>query len=243
VATQIEHRLAGKALDPQVLVLDLASPANSVSVSGAVVQGRRVALEPGGQRLLQVIAAAGGARAPARDVFVSLSRNGVNATIPMTTLVADPAEDIYARPGDDVTIVRIPKTFSVFGATGENKAITFDADRLSLAQAVAKAGGLLDERADPRGVFLLRYEPDRIVRALGEKVATGERDGFSPIVYRLDLHDARAYLLAREFSVHDKDIIYVSNAKVVALYKFFTLLSTLTGPVESGFLDCYYTHC
>ena len=35
----------------------------------------------------------------------------------------------------------------------------FEAERLTLAQALSKAGGLLDSRSDPRGVFVFRYEP------------------------------------------------------------------------------------
>ena len=74
----IERRLAPRALDPQALVVVKRSAANSVSVAGEVVGGKRVALSPGGDRLLQVIAAAGGATAPVHDTFVRLSRGGVD---------------------------------------------------------------------------------------------------------------------------------------------------------------------
>ena len=137
VQKTIQNLLAPKALDPQVLVVDKRSFANSVSVEGEVVGGKRVPLSPGGDRLLQVIAAAGGAHAPVRDVFVRLSRGGVTATVPLATLVSDPSQDIFARPGDVLTLVRRPQTFSVFGATGRNAAITFNSDRLSLSVAGA----------------------------------------------------------------------------------------------------------
>src|SRR3984893_8300139 len=73
----------------------------------------------GGDRLLQVIAAAGGSDSPVHDVFVRLSRNGVTASVPMATLVADPEQNIFAEPGDVVTLMRQPKTFSAFGAAGK----------------------------------------------------------------------------------------------------------------------------
>src|SRR5436853_7058891 len=107
----IEERLGRKALDPQALVVIKQSAANSVSVAGEVIGGRRVPLSGGGDRLLQVIAAAGGARAPVHDTFVRLSRAGVTATVPLATLVADPAQDIYAEPGDVLTLVRRPQTY------------------------------------------------------------------------------------------------------------------------------------
>jgi polysaccharide biosynthesis/export protein len=243
VQKTIEALLAGKALDPQVLVVDKRSFANSVAVAGEVVGGERVPLSPGGERLLQVIAAAGGAQAPVHDVFVRLSRGGVTATVPLATLVSDPKEDIFARPGDVLTLVRRPQTFSVFGAAGKNAAITFNSDRLNLAEALAKAGGLLDQRADPRAVFLFRWEPIGLVRALRQPVASGAHDGLSPVVYRLDLAEAKSYLLARRFPVHDKDVIFVADARTHPIYNFFSVLSLLTGPIQTGIVTCYYAHC
>ena len=239
----IEKRLGPKALDPQALVIVKRSAANSVSVAGEVIGGARVPLSPGGDRLLQVIAAAGGAKAPVHDTFVQLSRDGVTAIVPLATLVADPGQDIFAEPGDVLTLVRHPQTFSVFGATGKNAAITFTSDRLSLSEALAKAGGLLDERADPRAVFLLRYEPVSLVQALGQPIAAGAHDGLSPIVYRLDLQEARSYLLARRFPMHDKDIIFVADAEIMPIYHVFQALQQLIGPVTSSLVVCTYTKC
>ena len=236
----IEERLAQKALDPQALVVVKRSAANSVSVAGEVIGGARVPLSPGGDRLLQVIAAAGGAKAPVHDTFVQLSRGGVTASVPLATLVADPGQDIFAEPGDVLTLVKRPQTYSVFGATGKNRAITFTSDQLSLTEALAKASGLLDDRADPRAVFLFRYEPVSLVRALGQPIATDAHDGLSPIVYRLDLMAAKSYLLARRFPVHDKDIIFVANAEVQPIYYFFQALSALTGPITSTVSTCVY---
>ncbi|MBV8889386.1 MAG: polysaccharide export protein [Alphaproteobacteria bacterium] len=243
VARAIEKRLAGKALDPQVLVVVTESAANSVAVSGEVVSGHRVPLNSGGEKLLQVIAAAGGARGPISETFVRLSRNGVTAAIPLATLVADPQQDIYARPGDVLTLVRRPQTFSVFGAAGKNTAMTFDTERLSLSEALARSGGLLDDQANPAGVFLFRYEPRAVVKALGQPVATAAPDGVSPIAYRLDLSEARSYLLAREFPVRDKDIIFVADSDMQPFYKLFTALSNIVGPVETGLLTCAAAKC
>jgi polysaccharide export outer membrane protein len=248
VARRVEELLGPKALEPQALVVIKRSVANSVSVGGEVIGGKRVPLSAGGDRLLQVIAAAGGARAPVHDTFVRLSRAGVTATLPLARVVSDPAQDIFVEPGDVLTVVRRPQTFTVFGAVGRNaiganSAITFTSDRLSLTEALAKAGGLLDERADARAVFLFRYEPESVVRALGQPIASGAKDGLSPVVYRLDLKEAKSYLLARQFPVRDKDIIFVANAKSVPLYYFFQALSQLTGPVTNTLSICSATKC
>jgi polysaccharide export outer membrane protein len=199
-----------------------------------VIQGARVPLSLKGDRLLDLIAAAGGARAPVYETFVRLSRDGVTATIPMETLVSNPAENIYVQPGDVLTLVRLPQSFTVFGATGANTQVNFTAERMTLVEALAKAGGLQDQRSDPAGVFLFRYEPPPVINTLGRpQLGTGP-EGTTPAVYRLDLSDARSYFLAQRFPVQDKDIIYVANADLNELQKFFSLLNTLTGPVITG---------
>src|SRR5580700_10571999 len=183
------ENLFGNLSNPvQIPIAGAAGAAVSPNpIPSAAAAGARVPLSPGGDRLLQIIAAAGGAKAPVHETFVRLSRGGVTATVPLATLVADPAQDIFAEPGDVLTLVRRPQTFSVFGATGKNTAITFNSEKLSLSEALGKAGGLLDDRADPSAVFLFRYEPVDVVRALGQPVATGAPPGLSPIAYRLDL--------------------------------------------------------
>jgi polysaccharide export outer membrane protein len=238
VQQTIETLLGSKALQPQALVIVKKSTANTVTVAGEVVPGARVPLSPGGDRLLQVIAAAGGAQAPGHETFVRLSRDGVTATIPFERLVRDPEEDIYARPGDVLTLVRIPQTFSVFGATGRNDLITFDAEKLTLSEALAKSQGLRDELANPKGVILFRYEPAAIVRALDQPIATRAADGTSPVAYRFDFSDANSYLIAHQFPVRDKDIIFVADAGAVQAQKVFTILQTITGPVITGLLVC-----
>ena len=234
VQNTIERRLAEKAIEPQVIVVVTKSVTNAATVSGEVVSGSRIPLSVNGDRLLDLIALAGGAKAPVYETFVRLSREGVTATIPMETLVSDPAENIYAWPGDVLTLVRIPQTFSVFGATGQNVQLSFNAERMTLAEALAKAGGLQDLRADPAGVFLFRFEPPAVVGALKAAPLAIGPGGSSPVVYRLDLSDANSYFFAQRFPVEDKDIIYVANARLNELQKFFNLLNTITGPVITG---------
>jgi polysaccharide export outer membrane protein len=230
----IEQRLADKAIEPQALVIITKSITNAATVSGEVVAGARVPLSVNGDHLLDLIALAGGAKSPVYETFVRLSRKGVTVTIPMDQLVSNPAENIYAWPGDVLTLVRVPQTFSVFGATGQNMQVTFGAERVTLAEALAKAGGLLDLRADPAGVFLFRFEPPAVVGAIkAPPLATGP-GGSSPVVYRLDLSDANSYFFAQRFPIEDKDILYIANARLNELQKFFTLLNTITGPVITG---------
>ena len=72
-----------------------------------------------------------------------------------------------------------------------------------------------------------------VSRSAARVLATGP-DGLTPVVYRLDLRNAKSFFLAQRFPIEDKDVIYVANAELNELQKFFTLMNTLTGPVISG---------
>jgi polysaccharide biosynthesis/export protein len=98
VQHEIERRLAEKAIEPQVIVTIAKSVTYAATVSGEVVNGAKVPQSVNGDRMLDLIALAGGAKAAVYNTFVRLSRNTV--TMPMERLVSNPAENIYAQPGD-----------------------------------------------------------------------------------------------------------------------------------------------
>jgi len=230
VQATIEQRLTEQVVQPQAIVTVAKTASNTVTVSGEDVAGQRVPLSAGGDRLLDVIASAGGSRSPFYDTSVLLSRNGRTATIPMTSLVSQPLDNIYVWPGDVITIERTPKRFLVFGATSTNNQVPFGAPQLDLAQAVAKAGGLLDLRADPEGVFLFRFESPAVARALGLPRLANQRPGDSPVVYHLNLRQVDGYFLADSFAMKNNDLIYVANAPLTQVQKFFTTIGLITAP-------------
>jgi polysaccharide export outer membrane protein len=234
VQQTIEQRLAEQIIQPQVIVTVTKAVSNSVTVLGEQATAARVPLSAAGDRLLDVIAVAGGNKSSFYDTSIRLTRNGQTVTIPITSLLSDPQADLFAWPGDIITLVQTPETFSVFGAAFNNTQVPFGAERLDLAQAIAKAGGLRDERADPEGVFLLRFERPAVVRALGVPDLANEPGGNSPVLYHLNLRQINGYFLAERFAVKNNDLIYVANASMTDLQKFFTLVGTITGPVIAG---------
>jgi len=230
----IEQRLKEQIIQPQVIATVTKAVSNSVTVLGEEATAARVPLSASGDRLLDVIAAAGGSKAPFYDTSVRLTRYGQTTTIPVAALVSDPQEDIYVWPGDIITLMQTPEQFSVFGATTNNTQVPFGAERIDLAQAIAKAGGLQDQRADPAGVFLLRFEPPAVIKALGVPELTNRPGGQSPVLYHLNLRQIDGYFLAERFPMENHDLIYVANAAMTDLQKFFTLVGTITGPVIAG---------
>jgi polysaccharide export outer membrane protein len=234
VEKTIIERLAGKAIEPQVLVTVSRNITNSVTITGEVTNGARIPLSAKGDRVMDAIAAAGGVRGAVHESFVRLTRGRSTVTVPMETILATPQENVFLRGGDIITVVREPQTFTAFGAVGQNTVVPFGRITLSLEEAIAKAGGLLDYKSDPDGVFLLRFEPPSTVRAIQPGRAIDRREQMIPVVYRLALRDAKSYFIARSFRMRDKDTLYVANASAAELQKFLSLVATITQPVVSG---------
>jgi polysaccharide biosynthesis/export protein len=240
VARTIEASLDGKAIEPQAIVTVAETVANTATVTGEVTQGGRVRLTGHGERLLDVIALAGGIAAPVREMFVQVSSGATTVRVPMQRVVDDPGENIYIRPGDTITLIRDPQSFTAFGATGVNAEVNFSGLSMSLAEALGRSGGLLDSRADPTGVFVFRSEPRELVAAMrpgSPLLASGLSD--IPVVYQVDLRDPANLFLAQGFRVYDKDIVYVTNAGAADLAKFLDLIGNVTATVRNqvGIVD------
>lgn len=224
VQKTIEDALQGKAIQPQALVSVTKPVSNAVSVGGEVANGARVPLSVKGDRLLDVIAAAGGVRAPVNETFVELARGSKTYRMPLTRVIANPSDNIYLHPNDVVTLVRDPQTFLSYGALGRNGEIPFDADGITLAQALVKAGGLDDNRSDARGVFVFRYEPSSVVKALRPASPLAQPGRLVPVVYRLNLSDPNSLFLEQGFPIASRDLVYVSNAPAIQVYKIFAMI-------------------
>src|SRR4029077_778281 len=113
------------------------------------------------ERMLDAISRAGmvavggtSTGAAGAETWVLLERNGPRAIAPFGALVYEPANNIYVHPNDTIYLYREPQTFLAFGAVGTQQQIPFGGWRLSLAEAISKAGGLVDAQADPATVFL-----------------------------------------------------------------------------------------
>jgi polysaccharide export outer membrane protein len=235
VGEAVRAALAAKAIDPQVVVSLTQNAANTVTVAGEVGQGGRYPIAMKGDRVLDAIASAGGPKAAAHEIYVRLTRGSRTGVVRLSTLVARPEENVALRSGDEIFLYRKPDTFTVLGASGHNSTFQFDQIRVSLAEALGKAGGLNDSRADAGGVFLFRYEDARVYNALRLAAPVGRnRGGAVPVVYHVNLKDPQSLLLAQRVEMRDKDVLYVSNSPSTEVLKLFQLVGASVGIASSG---------
>jgi polysaccharide export outer membrane protein len=230
------------ALKPQAVVTLVEQRATSFTVLGDVrVAGRFPALASG-ERMLDAIARAGGLLWPGNESWVVFERQGRRAVVPFGALVDVPANNIYVRPQDTIYVYREPQTFVAFGAFGalgttRQGQLPFEAWRISLSEAMAKAGGLSDVTAEPAAIFIYRGETREVAKALG--VDLSRFDGpIIPVIYNLDLRDPAGYFLASKFQMRNKDVIYASNASSVEASKFLNyvrlIVNTANDPIVAA---------
>ena len=234
IEKHIVDALHGKAIEPQALVTISHNYSNTVTVTGEVTNGARIPLTVRGDHILDVIAAAGGIKVPAFDAFVRLTRGKSTATIAFNTILTNPTENIFVRPDDIITVVSQPQTFTAFGGTDRNSSVPFNAAGISLEEAIAKAGGLVDARSDPGGVFLLRFEPTTLVSQFEPGRSLPSQGDLVPVIYRLNLRNANSFFLARAFQVKDKDMLYIANSPSDSVQKFLGIVGQITAPAISG---------
>ena len=222
VEDDIVRYLKNKANQPQVLVKVVKNNTASVTVVGEVTASARIPLTARGERLLDAIAAAGGVREPVDKTTIQFSRANKLQTIALETIINNPTQNIVLQPGDVITAIIQPLTFTVLGAVKQNQEIHYESVGISLAQALARAGGLEETRSDSRAVFVFRYEDPKALNWSSKPMLTVQ--GKVPVVYQINMNDPSNFFVAQNFPVADKDLLYVSDASSVQLQKFTTML-------------------
>lgn len=241
-ADEIARRLSAQTAKPQVIVTLLTSNANTATVGGEVNRAGLVPLTLRGEKLLDVISQAGGARFPATEVDIRIMRGNSVAAIPLQDVLSSPPDNILVKPNDSIMLVRNPKTFVVMGAALKVAQYNFDTERVTLAEGIARAGGTVDTIGNLAGIFLIRSEPTSLARAvLGAdtkavdasyvqtdetRLLTGPQ---TRMLYSIDLTQSPGYFFAQNILLRDKDIVLMANAETVQVQKAMTIIRGFTG--------------
>ncbi|MFD2237981.1 polysaccharide biosynthesis/export family protein [Aureimonas populi] len=234
---EIVSRLEGRAVEPDVILTLTENSSRVVSVNGSVGSPSPVPLGLRGDRLMEVLAKAGGPSVPSHDAIVRLTRGGVSREVPLQAILNNPGENIYAQPGDQIFVSARPRMFSVLGSAGRSARLPFETDELNVIEAASLAGGAQISLADPQGYFVFRYEYPSVVEALlgagriaqlKQEGMLPDRQGRYPIVYRFDLSDASSYLVGQKFMMRDGDVLYVARHRSADFLKFISLITSST---------------
>lgn len=227
VQVMIVKGLTKKANNPSAVVRIAKNNSADVTIVGEVTNSTRMPLTGKAERILDALAAAGGTKHPSSRISVQLNRRGQSVEMPFDAIIKDPRQNVILQKGDVVSVNYQTKSFTVLGATAKNTEIDFEAGGISLMQALARSGGLDDNRADARGVFIFRQESANILTPQQRAALPMQLQYASevPVIYRLNLKEPINYIVAQNFAIKDKDLIYVSNAPGVEFRKFISLVA------------------
>lgn len=231
VQQTIVDALKNRAIEPQVIISTTDQRTSLVTLIGEVGRAGRIPMSATPERVLDYLARAGGSQGPASETWIMLERKGKRAIAPLGALLYEPANNVFVHADDTLFLYREAQTFLAFGALGRQQQVPFGAWRLSLAEAVSKAGGLIDQQADPGSIFLYRGETCEVAAAMG--IDCSQYPGpIVPVIYNINMRDPSSYFLATKFEMRNKDVLYVTNSASVEIAKFVAFLHTLNSAVQ-----------
>lgn len=241
-AALIQEGLSSQTVRPQVVVSMAGNVSNTIAVGGEVNKAGLMPLTLRGEKLLDVVAWAGGPKSSAIQMDLRLMRGKQTFSVPLTQIMSNSEDNILAQPNDNISLVFNPKTFLVMGATQKVNQYPFDVESITLAEALARAGGGVETITNLAAIYLFRYEPAPLARKVltvdhqavdtryvSSRVDTLEGAGTIPFIYRIDLTQADGYFFAQQVQLRNKDIVVLATAEAAQFLKMMQVIRSVSG--------------
>ncbi|WP_345796080.1 polysaccharide biosynthesis/export family protein [Castellaniella sp. MT123] len=193
-----------------------------VTVQGNLTKPGMYPITQTSQRLSSALAQAAPVQENPEQLIISLRRDKQVASVRLSDIYRNQNNDILLRSGDVITVYDSKEFLTVLGAAGTQGRVAISKRNYSVLDALADSRGLDDKLADPRSVFL--FTP--------AKAGVAGKPDKLPVVYQFDLTRPEQVALAREFTVHEGQAIYISDAPFTQVQK---VLSAFRFTMSAGF--------
>lgn len=219
----VQGRLA--SVSPSVQVqLEIADNRGSVvSLVGGVASPGAYPMPDQSYTVLSLIAEGGGVPASLNNPQIRLIRGDAIYGTSIDRLYDNPALDTTLRSGDKVIVEADERFFLSLGAAGSEDVHPFPRDELSALEAISIIGGVSDNRANPKGILVLRDYPASMVRP----------DGSGPpherVVFTLDLTSADGLFSAGQFPIMSGDLVYATESRLTSAQTVLSILGNTLG--------------
>ncbi len=211
VQRELDAELRKVFIKPQVTVRVASFRAEQVYVDGEVRTPGSQTINDIPMTLVEAVNRAGGFAPTADQSRLTITRNGEIYPVNVAQLMKtgkSPAT-IMLQPGDLLHVsARDDNPVYVMGEVNKPTAVPPLRDgSLTLSAALSEAGQLNQQTSNAKQVFVLR------------KAAESE-----PVIYHLDMESPVSMLLANQFPLASKDIVYVDNTGLVRASRVLNLL-------------------
>jgi len=193
-----------------------------VTVQGDLTKPGLYPITQTSQRLSSALAQAAPVQDNPEQTVISLRRGKQVASVRLSDIYRNQNNDVLLRAGDVITVYDDKEFLTVLGAAGTQGRVAISKRNYSVLDALADSRGLDDKLADPRSVFL--FTP--------AKAGVDGKPDMLPVVYRFDMTRPEQVALAREFTVHEGQAIYISDAPFTQVQK---VLSAFRFTMSAGF--------
>ncbi|WP_455430558.1 polysaccharide biosynthesis/export family protein [Paraburkholderia dipogonis] len=214
IQQRLSSALATYFVKPQVTVRMASYRAHQVYVDGEVRSPGALAVNDVPMTLYEAVSRAGGFSETADQSDLVLVRGDHSYRVNLTQMLAQglTPSRLYLNPGDLLRVVsRDENDAYVMGEVNKPvSAIPRRTGRMTLADALSQAGSVNASTADAAQMFVIRSS------------LTG-----TPQVFHLDGHSPVAMLLAKDFELQPKDVVYVDGSGLVRFNRVLSLLMPL----------------
>lgn len=218
VRQYISEQISRVISKPQVDVRVVAFRAQRIQVTGEVKEPGAVTLDDTTKGVLEAIGERGGLTGAASRRSLLLIRGGKSNQIDLAGLLSGsrPASNPLLQGGD---VIHVPDAGDdqvfVLGEVARQGPVVMSQQQLTLTEALTKTGGLDKLSANDSGVLVFR-RPDQ-----ANQLAR---------VYKLDLARPEGLLLAGEFTLKPRDVVYV---KATAFAQYNLVINQLLPTISS----------
>ena len=230
---EITKRLSDKILnDPQVDVRVTGYNSRKAFVAGAVERPGFISFNENPMTLPDAIAYAGGFSEKADPSLMQLRRgdkvyninylDAFNANLPL--------ERIIIKPSDQILVPALSETQKdqkayVMGEVGRPGIVNIYNGKLTLAEALATAGGLQALNATARGIYVIRNTSEKQID-----------------VFQLNAKNAMALAMADRFELNARDVVYVDASDLATWNRLVSLIFPSVNMVYYGALAAHEVH-
>lgn len=200
---------------------------NSIDLVTGVRRPGNISLPDQNFTVLAAISEGGGVAETLKNPQVKLLRGTKTYATSLHHLFDDPGLDARLRGGDKLLVEPDPRYFLALGAAGKEAQIPFNRDDISALDALALMGGIQDNRADPKGILVLRqYSPKDAQRVEGP--------GNTRVVFTIDLTTSDGLFSAGNFHIQSRDLVLATESPVTNTRTVLGLVGSVFGLVSAA---------